>query len=87
MSATELMEWVAYQNINGPINPELREDLRNASLIANIWNSRPSYGKRRRKQYKPSDFMPKWGKSESGINPEDLLKNFVRAFGGKVENG
>lgn len=82
-SSTELTEWMAYENVYGPIGPA-RADLQAgvvASTIANV-----NRGKRG-KSYAPSDFVIQWD-GKPAQTPEEQLA-IVRAlnasFGGTEE--
>lgn len=56
MTSAELTEWMAYEQVTGPLGPE-RSDVLLASLTATVANTARGKGQRAKE---PQDFMPKW---------------------------
>lgn len=56
MTSAELTEWMAYEQISGPLGPE-RIDVLSSILAATVANTARGKGQRAKE---PSDFMPKW---------------------------
>jgi len=73
MTSREFAEWMAFYEIE-PFGDE-RGDLRMAILAALIANAHRD-PKRRKRAYKPADFMPKFGRQslEEQIRIAEMLK-------------
>jgi hypothetical protein len=71
MSSAEFAEWLAYEQVAGPIGPE-RDDILHAVLVALIHNQWAKKSKR------PKDFLPEWdqGRKQS---PDEMLAH-LRMF-------
>lgn len=81
-SSAELVEWLAYEQMAGPLGGA-RADIHAgivASTIANV-----NTGKRGKK-YKPADFIPKWSrvKISDPAAMRNMLIGITKALGGKV---
>ena len=55
-SSDELCEWMAYEQVTGPLGPE-RQDLLFGILTATVSNGSRGKGQRAKE---PKDFIPKW---------------------------
>jgi hypothetical protein len=81
MSSREFAEWMAYEQVAGPLGPE-RLDLLHADLMAltfNIWAKKG-------KEKKPKDFVVDWDRKKAQ-SPEDMLamlRNWTVFAGGTV---
>jgi hypothetical protein len=75
MTASELMEWVAYNRLE-PIDTEWRNELRNGTLISSIVNTliRINTIKGKPKLYKPDDFMINFDKEKEYPDEKTLAK-------------
>ncbi|MDX3235649.1 hypothetical protein PV392_08110 [Streptomyces sp. ME03-5709C] len=58
MSSAELTEWIAYEQITGPLGGA-RDDLLMSILASVIANTNRGKGRKA----KPADFLPKWDRS------------------------
>ncbi|MGH3599815.1 MAG: phage tail assembly protein T [Pseudonocardiaceae bacterium] len=83
MSAAEVTEWQAYEQVAGPLGGE-RLDLLMAVLAATVANSAGS-----KRKMKPADFIPKWDRSRGQTWQEQLamVKTMNKRFGGTVKGG
>lgn len=84
-SSAELTEWMAYEQITGPIGGE-REDILTAILAATVANT--ARGKRGRKA-KVQDFLPKWDRHKRA-SWQDMLatvRQINSALGGTDKTG
>ncbi len=59
MPASEITEWMAYEQVSGPLGAE-RADLLIAIVAATVANS--AIGRKRRT--KPADFLPRWDRRQ-----------------------
>ena len=79
-SSEELTEWMAYENVAGPIGPE-RFDVLNAILAATVANTARAKGRKA----EPKDFIPEWDQNTPGMGVEEMLaaaKAMNRSLGG-----
>lgn len=78
-TSQELTEWMAYEQVTGPLGPE-RADVHMAILAATIANTARGKGRKAR----PKDFLPKWDQG-GRMDWQDMLtavKAMNRSFGG-----
>lgn len=68
VSSAELTEWMAYEQVTGPLGPA-RDDLLMSVLAATVANT--ARGKKGRRS-KPSDFLPKWDRGRR-MDWQDML--------------
>ncbi|MFX4294106.1 phage tail assembly protein T [Streptomyces bohaiensis] len=68
MSSAELTEWIAYEQITGPIGPERGDVLHGVQTAAFVNTQR---GKRQ-KAMQARDFVPRWDRNFEQ-SPEDQL--------------
>lgn len=84
MTASELMEWVAYNRLE-PIDTEWRNELRNGLIISSIVNTLISINTAKGKKpklYKPDDFMIDFDKKREYPDEKTLaekLKNWAKS--------
>ncbi|NUP21614.1 MAG: DUF4035 domain-containing protein [Streptomyces sp.] len=79
-SSAELTEWIAYEQITGPIG-QARDDILMAVLAATISNANRSKGRKAR----ATDFLPKWDRFKKRMGWQDMLtavKSINRTLGG-----
>ncbi|MCY0963521.1 phage tail assembly protein T [Streptomyces sp. H27-H5] len=81
-SSAELTEWIAYEQITGPIG-QARDDALMSILAATISNTARGKGRKAR----ASDFLPKWdsGKGRPRMDWTEMLtavKTINRSLGG-----
>ena len=82
-TSDELCEWMAYEQVTGPLGPE-RMDLLFGILTATVSNGSRGKGQRARE---PKDFIPKWDQG-AGRQPADwrqmlaTVKTMNRRMGG-----
>ncbi|MFJ4987891.1 hypothetical protein ACIP9H_29320 [Streptomyces sp. NPDC088732] len=67
MSSAELTDWMAYEQITGPLGGA-RDDLLMSVLAAVISNANRGKGRKAR----PSDFLPKWDRNKR-MDWQDML--------------
>src|SRR5699024_5650184 len=83
-SSAELTEWMAYEQMTGPLGPE-RQDILFAQLCAVVANSQR--GKKDRKA-KPKDFLLDWdrgrGEPQTWQQQKSIAQSLNAAFGGTV---
>lgn len=82
MSASELAEWMAYEEITGPLGPE-RGDIHAGIIASTIANVNRKKGKR---PYKPQEFMPTWDRPRANTPQQmaNFLKSLTLGLGGKI---
>jgi len=70
-SSAELTEWMAYEQISGPLGPE-RADVLHSITAATVANASRGKGQRARE---PKDFMPRWDQAarRSGQDWQQML--------------
>ncbi|MFD7429058.1 hypothetical protein ACFV6Z_18725 [Streptomyces sp. NPDC059818] len=56
IDSAELTEWMAYEQISGPLGPE-RVDVLSSIVAATVANTARGKGQRAKE---PADFLPKW---------------------------
>lgn len=81
LSSSELTEWIAYENISGPLGRR-RQDIQSATIAATIANANRGKGGRK---FKLSDFLIPYGTSERK-SPEQMLaaiKSLNKSMGGE----
>lgn len=79
IDSRELSEWVAYEQITGPLGPE-RSDIHAGIIAATIANSNRGKGS---KKAKPADFIPKWDKPKQDTAQQlTAIQQINAAFGG-----
>ena len=81
LSSAELTEWIAYENISGPLGRR-RQDIQSATIAATIANANRGKGGRK---FKLSDFLIPYGTSERK-SPEQMLaaiKSLNKSMGGE----
>jgi hypothetical protein len=76
MSSREFAEWMAYYELE-PFGEE-RADLRSAIVASTVANAHRD-PKRRRKPFRPLDFMPRFDETKRPKGVESML-NFVEMF-------
>lgn len=79
LSSSELTEWMAYENLTGPLGAK-RQDIQAATIAAVIANSSRSKGKK----FKILDFLIPYGRQKP--SSEDLLvklKEINKGLGGE----
>jgi hypothetical protein len=76
MSSRELTEWMAFEQIDGPVGSQ-REDLRAGVVAATIANCHRSKGP----AFKPTDFMPYYERPRT--DPDAALAALRAAIGRK----
>ncbi|MGW2580840.1 phage tail assembly protein T [Streptomyces virginiae] len=79
-SSAELTEWIAYEQITGPIGPA-RDDILMAILAATVSNANRGKGRKAR----VLDFLPKWDRTKKRMAWQDMLtavKSINRTMGG-----
>lgn len=71
MDSMELTEWMAYEQISGPLGPE-RLDVLSSILAATVANTARGKGQRAKE---PKDFIPQWdqGAPAAGGDWEQML--------------
>lgn len=80
-TSKEMTEWVAFLELEP--HGEERADLR-AGIVASTYAN--ANRKKGQKAFKPTDFMPKFGKQQKEQTEEELMMNaelMAQAFGGK----
>ena len=81
MSSVEFAEWMAYEQVAGPLGPE-RGDFHNARLLTLLHNLYAKKGQGK----KVKDFLPEWDKPAQ--SPDQMLwiaRTLNRAYGGEVD--
>lgn len=81
-SSRELSEWMAYEQLTGPLDERLRGDIQSGIVSATVANSQSTRGRA-----KPADFLPEWDKREK--TPEELWQDVMAAnaaMGGHVRS-
>lgn len=79
MSSSELTEWIAYENLTGPLGRR-RQDIQAATIAAVIANANRSKGRK----FKITDFLIPYGRKKP--DPKDLLamvKEINQGLGGE----
>lgn len=71
MSSREFAEWMAYEQIAGPLGPE-RADVLHAVHMAMLYNQWAAKGKTK----KPRDFLPEWDPRARQQTSEQMLGMF-----------
>lgn len=82
MSSREFAEWMAYEQVTGPLGPE-RFDVLHAIHMAMLYNQWATKGKEK----KPKEFLPDWDRKAREQTPEQMLGVFrmwAAATGGNV---
>lgn len=69
ITSEELTEWMAYEQVTGPLGAE-RDDILMAILAATIANT--NRGKRGRRA-RPKDFLPTWDQARKVMPWQDML--------------
>ncbi|MFJ2707856.1 hypothetical protein ACIO3R_32350 [Streptomyces sp. NPDC087428] len=71
ITSAEITEWMAYEQISGPLGPE-RSDVLSSILAATVANTARGKGQRAKE---PGDFLPKWdqGAAAKGGDWEQML--------------
>ncbi|GAA1469981.1 DUF4035 domain-containing protein [Nocardiopsis exhalans] len=83
MSSVELNEWMAYEQMAGPLGP-VRQDVLFAQLCAVVANSQRD---KKSRPAKPKDFLPKWekrGPAQGWQQQKSVARMLNAAFGGTV---
>lgn len=83
MSSSELTEWIAYENLTGPLGRR-RQDIQAATIATVIANANRSKGRK----FKISDFLIPYGRKKP--DPRDLLtmvKEINASLGGDYVGG
>jgi hypothetical protein len=75
MSPGQIIEWLAYQKVRGPLGPQ-RMDVYMASLMSVIAASVGA-------KTKPSDFLPNWRPAPE-VDPMDVFARFEAGEFGEV---
>lgn len=82
-TSAELTEWMAYEQMTGPLGPE-RNDILFAQLCAVVANANRAKGKKAR----PKDFLPTWdrgrGEAQTWQQQKSMAQALNAAFGGTV---
>lgn len=79
VSSAELTEWMAYEQISGPLGAA-RGDVQAAIVAATIANAMSSKKGRR---FTPKDFIPEWDRRPQTWQEQlELVKQLNKAFGG-----
>ncbi|WKV74218.1 hypothetical protein AW27_023540 [Streptomyces sp. PCS3-D2] len=79
-SSAELTEWIAYEQITGPIGAA-RDDILMAILAATVSNANRGKGRKARVK----DFLPTWDRTRKRMNWQDMLtavKSINASLGG-----
>lgn len=81
-SGQELTDWMAYESLEGPLDPLWRGDYQAAVVATTVANA--MRGKRGRKA-RIEDFLPEWGGREPQTWQEQLaiVEQLNRRLGGK----
>ena len=83
-SSAELTEWMAYEQMAGPLGPA-RQDILFAQLCAVVANSQRD---KKSKKAKPKDFLPDWdkgrGEPQTWQQTKGMAQALNAAFGGTV---
>lgn len=82
-SSAELTEWMAYEQMTGPLGP-VRQDILFAQLCAVVANSQKD---KKSRPAKPKDFLPKWekrGPAQGWQQQKSMARMLNSAFGGTV---
>lgn len=79
-SSRELTEWMAYERVTGPLDPNLRTEIAASIVAATVHNASGT-----KTRAKASDFMPTWFKRKRTAKEiwQDVLKANT-ALGGSV---
>jgi len=80
ISSAELTEWMAYEQVSGPLGGE-RDDVLMAILAAVVANGNRGKGRK----VKPKDLLPKWDQTKQAMGWQDMLaavKTLNRSLGG-----
>lgn len=84
-SSAELTEWMAYEQLAGPLGPA-RTDILVAQLCAVVANSQKD---KKSKKAKPKDFLPDWdkgrGEPQTWQQTKGMAQALNAAFGGTVD--
>ncbi|MFD3657036.1 hypothetical protein [Streptomyces sp. NPDC058620] len=76
MDSAELTEWMAYEQINGPLGPE-RQDVQFAILTATVANTARGKGQSAKE---PKDFIPKWDQGAAEASDWTQMLTTVKAM-------
>lgn len=83
-SSAELTEWMAYEQMTGPLGPA-RTDILFAQLCAVVANAGRD---KKSKKARPKDFLPRWdrgrGESQTWQQQKSMAQLLNAAFGGTV---
>lgn len=80
VDSRELAEWMAYEQVTGPLGPE-RADIHAGIIAAAIHNA--NTGKRGRKA-KPRDFIPRWDRAAQTWEEQlAVIRRVNSALGGR----
>lgn len=82
-SSVELTEWMAYEQMAGPLGP-VRQDVLFAQLCAVVANAQRD---KKSKKAQPKDFLPKWekrGPAQGWQQQKSVARMLNAAFGGTV---
>ena len=83
-SSAELTEWMAYEQLAGPLGPA-RDDILIAQLCAVVANSQKD---KKSKKAKTKDFLPEWdkgrGEPQTWKQQKSMAQMLNAAFGGTV---
>lgn len=83
-TSAELTEWMAYEQMTGPLGPE-RMDILAAQLCAVVANANRD---RKSRAAKPKDFLPNWdrgkGEPQTWQQTKGIAQALNAAFGGTV---
>lgn len=79
VSSAELTDWIAYEEIAGPLGPE-RDDILNAILCATIANANRD---RKTRKATPKDYLPTWDQAPQTADQQlAMLRQLNAKHGG-----
>lgn len=82
-SSFEITEWMAYEQLTGPLDTRLRGDISASIVAATVANSQGA-----KRKLKPGDFIPTWFKRKKTVEEiwAEVMKANTALGGSVVEN-
>jgi hypothetical protein len=82
-SSHELTEWAAYEQLTGPLDTRLRNDISAGIVAATVANSQGA-----KRKLKPADFIPVWFKRKKSVDEiwAEVMKANSALGGSVVQN-